>query len=146
MSKRVLIAVDGSAGANRALDHAVQEAKSRGADLLIVNVIGGSGILEDVFLYATEGQQVWLKEMLNSLSAKILTEARKRAIGLGIATVHIESRSGDIAKTIIEIAKQNDAEMIVVGKRGIGRAAGLLLGSVSQNLISLADRPVLVVP
>lgn len=144
--KRVLVATDGSAGANRAVDYAAQQAKDYNADLLIVNVIGGFGILDDVFLRATEGQQVWLKELLDTRSAEILTEGRRRALGIGTGTVQLASRAGRVAETVIEIARERGADVIVVGKRGAGQVAGLLLGSISQKLVSLAELPVTVVP
>ena len=58
----------------------------------------------------------------------------------------IRDGAGYVAQTIIEIAPEKDADVIVVGKHGKGRIAGLLLGSVSQKLVSLAPRPVTVVP
>jgi nucleotide-binding universal stress UspA family protein len=65
---------------------------------------------------------------------------------LGCRSSLLESRIGDVAQTIVEIAQEKNAENIVVGKRGVGRIAGLLLGSVSQKIVSLAPRPVTVVP
>jgi nucleotide-binding universal stress UspA family protein len=60
--------------------------------------------------------------------------------------IQLESRVGDVAPTIIDIAKEKQADAIVAGKRGTGRVAGLLLGSVSQKLVSLAPLPVTIVP
>jgi nucleotide-binding universal stress UspA family protein len=69
--------------------------------------------------------------------------------------VHVRSRrrSGhqgplpkDVAQTIIEIAQENNVDIIVIGKRGVGRIAGLLLGSVSQKIVSLAPWLVTVFP
>ena len=71
---------------------------------------------------------------------------RERAQAAGAATVLLESRSGDVAQSIVEIAQEKDVETIVVGKRGVGRVAGLLLGSISQKIVSLAPKPVTVVP
>lgn len=84
--------------------------------------------------------------MLQSLSAETLIKARDRARIDGVKTVLIESRGGAVAQSIIEIAGEKGAEAIVVGKRGGGRVAGLLLGSISQKLVSMLPLPVTVVP
>lgn len=144
--KHILVATDGSDGGDRAVDYAAYLAKTYGADLLIVNVIGGYGLPDKVFMSFTQGQQAWLSELLTSLSAETLTKARDRARSAGVTMIRLESRTGDVAQTIIEIAQEKEADAIVVGKRGTGRIAGLLLGSVSQKLVSLAPLPVTTVP
>jgi nucleotide-binding universal stress UspA family protein len=144
--KRILVATDGSAGGDRAVDYAAHWAKRDGAELLIVNVIGGYGLPAKVFRAFTDSQQTWLQELLQSLSAELLTEARDRARGIGVATIQLESRTGDVAPTLIEIAREKGADVIVVGKRGAGLVSEFLLGSVSQKLVSLATLPVTVVP
>ena len=143
---RILVATDGSAGADRAIDHAARWAKRVGAELVIANVIGGAGLPESVVEAFTQAQQAWFKEMLASASAAILTKARERAKSAGAPTILLESRAGEVAPTILEIAEEQGAEAIVVGKRGAGRIAGLLIGSISQKLVVLAPLPVTVVP
>lgn len=143
---RILVATDGSDGANRAVDYAAHQAKSTRADLLIVNISGPSGLPDNIFKSVTRSQHAWLEELLTSLSAKILTSARDRARGIGVSMVQLESRSGDVAHAIIDIAQQKEADSIVVGKRGTSRVSGLLLGSVSQKLVSLSPIPVTVIP
>jgi nucleotide-binding universal stress UspA family protein len=143
---RILVATDGSDDANRAVDYAARRATANGAELLIVNIIGGYGLPEKVTRAFTHAQHAWLEELLQSLSARILTDARERARSAGVDTVLLETRSGEAAQTIIEIAREKAADCIIVGKRGAGRVAGLLLGSVSQKLVSLAPVPVTVVP
>lgn len=142
---RILVATDGSDGANRAIDYAAAAAKARDAELVIVNV-GGDGLPQQVFRSFTHAQHAWLEETLSAVSADVLVKARTRALEAGVSTVQIESRMGDAAPTILEIARERGADAIVVGKRGAGRVAGLLIGSVSQKLVSLADVPVTVVP
>jgi nucleotide-binding universal stress UspA family protein len=144
--KLILVATDGSETADRAVEYAANLAKRYDASLLIVNVIGGYGLPDSVFRLFTHAQQAWLQELLESMSAQMLTKARDRARGLGVTTIQLESRTGDVAQTIVEIAEEKDADAIVVGKRGEGRVAGLLLGSISQKLVSLSPRPVTVVP
>lgn len=52
---------------------------------------------------------------------------------------------GPPAQAIADVARARNADEIVIGARGLGRVRGLL-GSVSQELLQIADRPVLVVP
>ena len=141
----VLVATDGSAGADRAVDYAAHMAKTYNADLLILNVIG-HGLPEKVFTRFTHGQQAWVRELLESLSAQTLAEAQERSQRIGVSKILLESRTGDVAQTVIELAREKAADAIVVGKRGTGRLEGLLLGSVSQKLVSLAPCPVTVIP
>ncbi|AOI95233.1 universal stress protein [Burkholderia sp. LA-2-3-30-S1-D2] len=144
--KRILVATDGSAGADRAIEYAARTAKDYGAELLIVNVIGGYGLPDKVFMAFSSTQQIWLKELLESVSAELLTKARDLAWSVGVTTIQLESRTGDVAQTVIEIGQQKSVDLIVVGKRGAGAIAQLLLGSVSQKLVSLAPLPVTVIP
>jgi nucleotide-binding universal stress UspA family protein len=63
-------------------------------------------------------------------------------------TAHGEVRStlfGHAAREIIDDAKEHNAGVIVMGSRGRGDLAGLVLGSTAHKVIHLADRPVLVV-
>ena len=55
-----------------------------------------------------------------------------------------EVLEGDPAERIVELARLRDVDLIVVGSRGLGTLAGLLLGSVSRDVMHHADRPVLV--
>ncbi len=142
--KRILVATDGSEGADHAVDYAARWAKNQGADLLIVNVIGG--LPHRLLSSFTHAQHAWLDELFDSLSAETLTKARDRARGAGATTIQLESRTGEVAQTIIDIAQEKQADAIVVGRRGAGLVAGLLLGSISQKLVSLAPLPVTVIP
>ena len=144
---RVLVATDGSEAADRAVEYAAGLAKREGADLVIANVIGGYGLPDKAMLRLTQSEQVWLKELLESLSAETLTKAQ----GAGTRRrrrpeSNSNPASGDVARSVIEIAKEKAADVIVVGKRGAGPVARLLLGSVSHKLVDLAPMPVIVVP
>lgn len=144
--KCVMVATDGSESACRAIDYAALQAKESGAELLIVNIIGGYGLPGKLLEQFTGAEHAWLKEMLATLSSTTLAQARDRARVMGQAAIQLESREGDVAATLLEIAHERHAELLIVGKRGAGRAAGLLLGSISQKLVSLAPVPITVVP
>ena len=81
-----------------------------------------------------------------ALSMQILTAAEKRAQRLGVTDIQPQIGWGNAAQSIIEIAARETADAIVLGRRGRGRLTGLLLGSVSQKVASLASCTVIVVP
>lgn len=144
--KRIMVATDGSESASRAVDFAAHEAKAHDAELLITHIVGGYGLPGNLLTKLSPGQHEWLRETLTSLAAATLEAARERARALGISAIRLESREDDVAPGLLDVAREAQADVLVVGKRGAGRAAGLLLGSVSQKLVSLAAIPVIVVP
>ena len=85
-------------------------------------------------------------EGLELLETRILVEAKERAQSIGVAKVRTSSGSGDVTEAIMDMARRERSDIIVVGRRGRGQLTGLLLGSVSQKLVSLAPCLVLVVP
>jgi nucleotide-binding universal stress UspA family protein len=91
---QIVVATDGSEGADRAIDYAARLAKKDGADLLIVNVIGGYSLPDVLMSRFTHEQQTWWDELLDAISAEILIKARDRARAAGAGTVQLESRRG----------------------------------------------------
>lgn len=139
----IVIATDGSPDANRALDMAARLAKGMRCDLVILTIGGDISGAELRQLASEEGN---LTETLQSAADEILARAEKRARRSGVPNVRRQTGWGDPAQTILEAVRREKAGILVVGRRGRGRLSGLLLGSVSQKLASLAPCPVLVVP
>ena len=141
--QRIIVATDGSAGANRAVDTAAKLAKASGADLSILTIGGNVTGAELRKLADAAGD---LSKTMEAAANKVLTQARKRALRIGARTVNLQTGWGDPAETIIDAVRRGNVDMLVVGRRGRGRLSGLLLGSVSQKLASLAPCVVVVVP
>ncbi len=139
----IVIATDGSPDANRALDMAARLAKGMHCELVILTIGGDISGAELRELANVEGN---LTETLQAAADEILTRAEKRARRSGVSDVRLRTGWGDPAQTILETVRREKAGILVVGRRGRGRLSGLLLGSVSQKLTSLAPCPVLVVP
>jgi nucleotide-binding universal stress UspA family protein len=141
--QHIITATDGSACAGRAIDIAATLAKAAGATLLIVTVQGnrsGEGVQA---LARAEGSAA---EALEILANQTLREASERAARLGAPSIQSRLCWGDPAEVIVATAGHEHTDAIVVGRRGRGRLAGLLLGSVSQKLVALAPCTVVVVP
>lgn len=132
-----MLALDGSDGSARAVPLAVELARHDNAKIVIAHVE------EDVVgkgggpLLATEDEiQAEIRRRAQELSAQgVETSVEMRRVVLG-----------GPAHAIEDIADEAGADLIVVGTRGHSPVAGLLLGSITQRLLHIADRPVLVVP
>jgi nucleotide-binding universal stress UspA family protein len=143
MSGRVVVGVDGSDTARKAVRWAAREAKLRGIKLELVSAweipiyslaygYGFPAISEEMMKNLTEGAEGHL--------AAALDEARAEARDVEIETIALE---GQPAKALVEVAK--GADLLVVGSRGLGGFRELLLGSVSQQCAQHATCPVVIV-
>jgi nucleotide-binding universal stress UspA family protein len=138
MFDKILVAVDHSEISDRALDAA--------RDLALLSV-------GEVWVLHMREREVAVKtgvalsdESMDEASAAVaaavdkLTAAGVKAHGDVGTTLF-----GYAARNIIDDAKEHDVDVIVMGSRGRGDLAGLLLGSTAHKVIHLADRPVLIV-
>jgi nucleotide-binding universal stress UspA family protein len=141
--RRILVAADGSSGGDRAVDFAADLTKAVGGTLTIVTI--GGNISDDELKNLTRAEGS-VGDVLESLSAQVLLNAQQRVQRLGVSDIQTRTGWGDAAAGVLETAQREGADAIVMGRRGRGRLAGLLLGSVSQKVVSLAPCPVIVVP
>lgn len=89
----------------------------------------------------------WIsRPTVEAIGNLILDDAETLANSRGAAKVRRAVMSGDPATCILDAARNNRARFIVMGKRGLGRLAGLLTGSVSQKVSQLADCACVIVP
>ncbi len=139
MFNHILLAVDGSEHSLNAAQTASQLARSmNSADLRIVVVYDSVPPL-----LGNPDFQVILNARLDE-TERILQNTVKM-VGEIPARVHTETIAGDPAESIIKIAEAHSCDLIVMGSRGLGRLAGLVLGSTSQKVVSHAPCPVLIV-
>lgn len=140
--QHILLATDGSESAQRAAEVAAHLAQALRGKLSIVTV--ERGITKDMEQFA--GSEGSLADAVEGFATRVLCQARDIATKTGITAVEARTSWGDPAEVILEMAFRGNVDAIVVGRRGRGRLAGLLLGSVSQKLVSLAPCTVVVVP
>jgi nucleotide-binding universal stress UspA family protein len=139
VSAAVIVGVDGSPEATAALRFAADEAVQRGLPLRIVCAWEASAAT-----YVGEAFTPNADGFANA--ERHADEVLRAALGQIPADVDAEALAveGKAAKVLIEQAR--DAVLLVVGSRGRGAAAGLLLGSVSQKLAQHAPCPLAIVP
>jgi nucleotide-binding universal stress UspA family protein len=135
----VVVGVDGSDVSGDALEFAIVEAAARGADLVVLSTwwrVPDTREAELPLVYDIDDVQESQRRMVAGMVAK----HRDRFPDL---TVREEVRHGRAARALVEASAT--AQLVVVGARGRGGFAGLLLGSVSQALLHHAHCPVAVV-
>ncbi|MDP1805193.1 MAG: universal stress protein [Acidimicrobiales bacterium] len=140
--QRIVVGIDGSQGARRALEWAVAEATLRDAHVVVVHawlepaavavgsVITAGGVEPEVFEDAA-----WrtVTELLAAVDTTGLPQ--------GVETQVV---AGAPARALIDASE--GADLVVVGSRGHGGFTGLLLGSVSQQVAHHATCPVVIIP
>jgi nucleotide-binding universal stress UspA family protein len=139
----IVVGVDHSAGAKEALRFALQEAQLRQATLRAVHAwqfgyIGATGI--EGALPAAGGD---LHEFRDAATAGLDATLREAIPDAG--GVEIERRVVEGAPAAVLVEESRNADLLVVGSRGHGGFAQLLLGSVSQQCAHHAECPVVIV-
>ena len=139
MFKTILVAVDGSGHASKAVACAADMAKTYGATLILM-AVDGHRPLKGPLEALSRSEDLSRSEVFDRIlsSAKALAAVPK--------DVKVEQRvgHGDPADEILAEARRSGADLIVVGSRGLGEYAELLLGSVSRKVLHLAKVPVMV--
>ena len=145
MFQRIIATYDGSAGSKKALAMAAGLQKAMGGELHIVTVYRHHSLLEASMSMVRPEDPQNLDDVLRDHARQLAEEAKKLAADDGASNIRAFVKGGQPARTIVRLAQEHEADLIVVGSRGLGDVEGFLLGSVSHKVTSLADCPVLVV-
>ncbi|MEK7813630.1 MAG: universal stress protein, partial [Candidatus Desantisbacteria bacterium] len=133
---KILVPFDGSASSKNALLEAIKLVDGDNTRLVAASIM---------LPYDGEMDLVWVKDIKGAMRKScesILAEA-KRIAGDSIKTICEE---GDVHEKIIELAAQEDCDLIVMGRRGLRRLQRVLVGSVTTRVIGHSNVDVLVLP
>ncbi len=136
--EKILVAVDGSSASTRAVECARKLAKLTDATIILVHAYPktpeylGEPNLSETIARHTENARNLIDPLAQSLQED------------GIATI-TEILQGPPSEAILNVADTREVDLIVMGARGLGSLGSLLLGSVSQKVLSHATCPVMVV-
>jgi nucleotide-binding universal stress UspA family protein len=145
MFKNILVAIDGSATAIRGLETAIELAKPFGAKLHLLHVVREMQLPKELQkLMEVENIKGPREDVLKMVGDRVLNQAKRAAESKGVKAVEESIGSGDPANSIVKYAERNKVDLIVMGSRGLGHVEGMLLGSVSRKVSSLAKAPCLI--
>jgi nucleotide-binding universal stress UspA family protein len=144
MFKRILVAFDGSKGAEAALDKGIDVAKLCDAELTVLTVFRHYSLLESSFSMIRPEEPEQIDDAMRRYAKDVADHAKAQAAKQGL-TIRAFIKNGPPSRSIIAFAEEHDMDLIVVGSRGLGAIESYLLGSVSYKVTGLADCPVLVV-
>ncbi len=143
MTSRLLIATDGSPRSKRAIAVAVGLAKRLGVALVGCTAVppypyyGLGEVLPD-----SEGQY---RAAASAAATERLTEIERAASDAGVPCTTIIQEQQHPHLALLQAAREYDCELIVMASRGRSEVSALVIGSETQKLLALADRPVLIV-
>jgi nucleotide-binding universal stress UspA family protein len=147
MFNKILLAYDGSKGADAALEKASDLAKLAQCELLILTVYRHHSILEASLsmVRGSDEKAGSLDDAMRAASREAAEYAKAQATRRGVPDVHAFIKGGQSARTIASFAQDHGCDLIVVGSRGLGATENYMLGSVSHKVTSITSIPVLVV-
>ena len=138
MLKNILLAVDGSDCSSKALAYAADMAETYRATLRLVQVLPHTSDL----LGYDDFEKLYARR---KHAGQSVLDAAIDMLGEPQFEIQAELCEGPEAESILNFAKKNQADIIVMGTRGMGALKGLLLGSISRKVIHYATCPVMVV-
>jgi nucleotide-binding universal stress UspA family protein len=145
--KKILVAIDKSGYKDKTTAYAITLAKSLGAELTVIHVIGKSslGATADVLGYYRGGKLKAFQEALKKDAEKLLDRVVQAGEDEGVV-VHQQVMIGSpIKKIILDYAKNHKMDLIVIGTKGMTGIEKFLMGSVANDVVAYAHCPVLAV-
>ena len=141
--QRILVPVDGSESAEKAITLALRLAREHAAEIVFCHAIDYAGIASETAM-AAGVDLAGTFATLDESAKELLTAARGRAIAANVpcSTYKLEGRS---ALAIASFAVERQVDAIVMGTRGLGGLPHLLLGSTAEGVLRTATVPVFVV-
>lgn len=139
--KKILIATDGSENANRAASYGMDIAKATGAEVYALYVVSTehAGTARTVMGW-TEAFEEYLANKGGAATGYVQNLGNEG--GVRVESVYLR---GVPAEKILEYAKENDIDLIVMGTQGLTGIKRFLIGSVAENVLRHSKVPVMII-
>ena len=145
--EKILVGLDGSEAANKALDYALDIAEKFSAEILLVTVVpkvhlpfisvGPASPPPTLVNFSID-----LKKSHQDVLTHAVEKIKKENPSFKVSAVLLE---GHAAESIIETAKKHNIDLIIVGSRGLSGLSRVFLGSVSHKVAHNCECPILIV-
>ena len=134
---KILVPVDGSANAQKALETACNLAKTQGpADVVLLAVAPNLLDIEEGHLVA---------DKLKRQAENALAQGKAKAQEMGVSVSSLMASGDSVADEIVEAAKKEKADLLVLGSRGLGAKTRSFIGSTASKVVTYSPCSVLVV-
>jgi len=141
MYKKILVPLGGSELAKKALEHAEELAKTYGAQIILLQIVPLISSVAPPDLVAPFINDEMLKEVAQTNLTKLAEEMKIR----GHKVTAIVRTSRQVALEIIDFAKKNGVDLIIMFTHGRSGITRWVLGSVAQEVLTRAETPTLLV-
>lgn len=144
MYKRILVPTDGSPVSESAVAAAIEFARACGSEIVALSIAVPEPLLQSVegAMVVDPGRQV---DELRTHAQDLAAAIAARAQGAGVACTTVTMASLDPGEAIVQAARENACQLIVMGSHGRRGLSRLLMGSVTQAVLAYAPVPVMVV-
>lgn len=143
MYQRILVPIDGSATSDLALDEAIKFTQQQNAQVEVIHV------LEDIWYFDNEDYLNYaeLIQSMRGIGEKILAQAQKKLQQAGVtAEIKLLETQGErIASVIATEAKNNLADLIIIGTHGRSGFSRMFMGSIAEGVVRTAHIPILLI-
>jgi nucleotide-binding universal stress UspA family protein len=134
--KKILAAIDRSKYKEKIIDYAISLGKAWGAEVTAIHVIDpGRGVPGGRIKEKEKQREEEAERPAEDLLSELELQAKKEGINL---RKEIVEESDTVEKAIIEYAKKNNIDVILIGTTGMSAAEDVFLGSVANNVIHYA--------
>lgn len=147
MSEQILVPVDGSEHAFRALEVACTLAKAENRSIRLLHVVASKEVPAALKRYAEIEHMQAAPDYLyeTGIAENVLNAARDQVLADGVQNVECSIEHGDATKGILEVVGREEVDTIVMGTRGLSDFQGMVLGSVAHKVAHAADCRVIIV-
>ncbi len=145
MFGKILVAVDGSEHAYKALDVAADLAEKYGASLLVLHVIVKHAIPPYFEGLAVEKAEQIFKTLGTEVAEKIFAECEARVRDRSLKSMETAVAEGEPARAITDHANNEAVDLIAMGTRGLSGLQDVVIGSVAHRVNILSQCPVITV-